>query len=136
METACESSEDDLTRERVSRGPMARTEHQACRAGMGVSVWRDAVVGRGLVGCSWMWVGSRGQAEQVGGTGEEEHEHFAPSMATEKLVSPCTLFQREGEACFVSPARWELGAKAGVGRGRDGAERLWGGIYQVKRGAV
>lgn len=62
VEVACESSEDEVTRDRVSRGPMARTEHQACGAGMRVSVWRDTVVGRGLAGCSWMWVGSRGQA--------------------------------------------------------------------------
>lgn len=112
----------------------------------GASVWRDAVVGRGLAGCSQMHRGYMGQAEWVGGTEGGGRERLALSTVAEKLAPPCTLFQHVGEACFVSPPCWEVmwgsgdspspGAEAGVGRGRDGAGRLWGGIHQGKRGAV
>lgn len=68
----------------MSRGSRPRTERRACGAGMEASVWRDAKVGRGLVGCSWVYGGCRGPAEQLGGTGGGGgHECFALSVVTE-----------------------------------------------------
>lgn len=51
----------------------------------------------------------RGQAERVGGTGGGGYEHLVPSTVAEKLPSPCTLFQHEGEACFTTMLGGDVG---------------------------
>lgn len=65
-------------------------------------------MGRGLVGCSRMQGGCRGQAERVGGTGGGGHERLALSAVAEKLASPRTLFQQGMKHIVVSLPFWEV----------------------------